>query len=276
MPHVMAGLRLGLLQRLARWSAARGWHDTSISLFHSCLGLMQELADPRGEGIMHHNLGLAHQMKGDVRGALVHFHRALKLEKLCGDEAHLAQTLLSVGDCHRKLEDPHRARTCFQQAYLYAIQARLPMLQAACCQFAAEASADAGDRQNALLNWERLTRLGREMQQLCLTLYGLNQQARLLMELNDIPAARDLALEAHSLAEASRDTYNLGLASLTLGEAAMQGGRWSQARKYLKTAEDCLKRDQALASQVQTRMRQLQAAEQPAETAAAPVQAISR
>jgi len=257
MPRLLHCLQVCLLQRLAQWSAAQGWHDLAISLFHSCLGAMQQLGDPKGEGIMHHNLGLAHQMKGDSRGAMVHFRRALDLERLAQDERSIAQTLLSLGNCHVELRDFEQARDTFHQAYLHAIRADFALAQAAACQYAAEASAELGDTEDALTQWQRLEKLGRDSERLGMAAYALNQQARLHYEAHLFTEARTAALSARELSQADEDAYNLGLASLTLGELALQLGQYSEARAHLTTAQTLLERHDEWRVEVEQSMAQL-------------------
>ena len=230
------------LQRVAQWCAARGWHDTAIGLFHSCLGWMQRDGDPKGEGIMHHNLGLAHQMKSDVRGAMVHYTRALSLEERAGDHAHLAQTLLALGKCHRELVDYDKARACFARAYLFAIQAEFPAAQAASCQFAAELAEHESDWSTALDQWGRLARIGLQHEQPRMAALAANQRARLHLILDAPDEARQEADGAREIAETIHDSYNLGLASATLGELAMLEQSWSKALELLTKAEKLLAR----------------------------------
>ncbi|HYE79771.1 MAG TPA: tetratricopeptide repeat protein [bacterium] len=230
------------MQRAAQWCAARGRHDAAIGLFHNCLGAMQRMGDPKGEGIMHHNLGLAHQLKGDLRGAVAHYNRALALEDLAGDVPHLAQSWIAVGACHRQLGDYAKARECFHKAYLRAIQASFVNAQAASCQYAAEVAELQGDTPGAIEQWGRLFRIGQEARQAQLAAYAANQLARLHLEQGSREEAWAEAEEARSLAEAAKDPFNVGLALATLGELCMKESAWSRALDLLLKAERLLQK----------------------------------
>jgi|GEM_PF-6206603 len=260
MARLLPGLSVCLLQRLAQWTAAQGWHDTSIGLFHSCLGVMQQLSDPKGEGIMHHNLGLVHQMKKDCRGAMVHFKRALDLERMAEDEPHIAQTLLSLGNCHRELRDFVRARECFRQAYLHAIRADFALAQAAACQMSAEMEMELGEPNEALVQWQRLEKLGTMVERVRMTAYALNQQGRILWEQRNVVEARHCAIAAKELAS-GEDSYNVGLASLTLGEIALHDASYAEARTYLTLAQSLLDRHEEWKPEIERSIEQLQRAQ---------------
>lgn len=275
MARLIPSLQVCLLQRLAQWTAARGWHDTSIGLFHSCLGVMQQLSDPKGEGIMHHNLGLVHQMKQDCRGAIVHFKRALDLERLAEDEPHIAQTLLSLGNCHRELRDFERARDCFQQSYLHAIRADFALAQAAACQMTAEMAMELGESGEALIQWQRLEKLGITVERPRMTAYALNQQGRLYWEQKLVTEARHCALAAKELT-AGEDSYNVGLASLTLGEIALHEASYAEARTYLTIAQSLLERHEEWKVEIERSIEQLQRAQSRTSDARALTSPVGR
>lgn len=242
MARVLVALYVDGMQRAAQWCAARGRHETAIGLFHNCLGAMQRIGDPKGEGIMHHNLGLAHQLKGDLRGAVTHYGRALTLEEIAGDFAHLSQSWIAVGGCHRELGDYTKARDCFNKAYLRAIQSNFVNAQAASCQYGAEIAELQGDGAGALEQWGRLFRIGQESRQPVLAAYASNQLARLHLEQGAREEAWAEAEEARSLAESAKDPFNTGLALATLGELCMKESAWSRALDLLTKAERLLQR----------------------------------
>ncbi|MEO7993823.1 MAG: tetratricopeptide repeat protein [bacterium] len=240
MPRGIIGFYVLWLQRVAQTCAARGHHEIAISLFHTCLGWMQRMEDPKGEGIMHHNLGLVHQFKGDIRGAAVHYSRALSLEELAKDWTHMAQTLLALAGCQKELGDSEKARDTYNRAYLFAIQAEFPTAQAASCQYGAELAEDACDYVAALEHWARLMRIAEENDLQRMHTFAANQRARLHLETGLLSDAASEAEVALKLAETYRDTYNAGLAHATIGELCVKSQAWSRALHHLTQAERLL------------------------------------
>ena len=102
-----------------------GEHDRAIDYYSQVLRQYESLRDAEGVADTLFNLASTLEQKGDLSGALGHYHRALKAEELLGREAEVASVKRSIGVTLAKLGRPREALKLFDDALTYFTRAKM-------------------------------------------------------------------------------------------------------------------------------------------------------
>jgi tetratricopeptide (TPR) repeat protein len=106
--HKMSGRRSSPLEP--------SWFDQALAAFQEALELVDRDKDPGLYGMILHELADVHTVTGDLQAAAASYRDAAKYKRLVGDPGDLAPTLVALGTCLIRADEPTEARSTLDQA----------------------------------------------------------------------------------------------------------------------------------------------------------------
>jgi tetratricopeptide (TPR) repeat protein len=94
----------------------QSWFDQALAAFQEALGLIDRDKDPGVYGLVLHDIGDVHSAAGDFREAAANYRDAVKYRRLADDPGDLAATLVALGTCLIRSDEPTEARSSLDQA----------------------------------------------------------------------------------------------------------------------------------------------------------------
>jgi tetratricopeptide (TPR) repeat protein len=92
------------------------WFEQALAAFQEALGLIDRDKDPGAYGLVLHDVGDVHAAAGEFREAAASYRDAVKYRRLADDPADLAATLVALGTCLVRSDEPTEARSSLDQA----------------------------------------------------------------------------------------------------------------------------------------------------------------
>ena len=92
------------------------WVDQALAAFQEALGLIDRDKDPGLYGLVLHDIGDVHAAAGEFREAAASYRDAVKYKRLADDPGDLAATLVALGICLVRSDEPTEARSSLDQA----------------------------------------------------------------------------------------------------------------------------------------------------------------
>jgi ATP/maltotriose-dependent transcriptional regulator MalT/two-component SAPR family response regulator len=208
------------------------------SLQHA-LRLYQELNAPYNIGAIHHDLGLAHELGGNLKRASDHYQAALQQWQQLGNLAAWANTLNSLGVIHYLQGDYEQASQLLNEALDKVRQANNLRVEALIWSSLGDLQRDLGAydlaRQAYSDGWHAATRAGEGF----VVTYALDGLGNTLRLQGDLVHARERISEALEHAEEHGSAYEIGLCQTSLGILEAEKGNLEVARRYLDMATEC-------------------------------------
>src|SRR5512132_775618 len=92
------------------------WFVQALAAFQEALELVDRDKDPGLYGMVLHELADVHTATGDLQAAAASYRDAAKYKRLVGDPGDLAPTLVALGTCLIRADEPTEARSTLDQA----------------------------------------------------------------------------------------------------------------------------------------------------------------
>lgn len=92
------------------------WFDQALAAFQEALGLIDREREPGAYGVVLHDIADVHTAAGDLQAAAASYRDAVKYKLLADDPGGLAATLVALGTCLIRADEPTEARSTLDQA----------------------------------------------------------------------------------------------------------------------------------------------------------------
>jgi tetratricopeptide (TPR) repeat protein len=92
------------------------WFDQALAAFQEALGLIDREKEPGVYGVVLHDIAEVHTAAGDLQEAAASYRDAVKYKLLADDPGGLAATLVALGTCLIRSDEPTEARTILDEA----------------------------------------------------------------------------------------------------------------------------------------------------------------
>src|SRR4029453_14080488 len=92
------------------------WFEQALAAFQEALELVDRNKDPRLYGMILHDIADVHATAGDLQVAAASYRDAVKYKRLIDDPGDLAPTLVALGTCLIRADEPTEARSTLDQA----------------------------------------------------------------------------------------------------------------------------------------------------------------
>jgi LuxR family transcriptional regulator, maltose regulon positive regulatory protein len=199
---------------------------------YSLLSSLQDI------GMIHHDMGLARELAGDLDGAAEHYNTALSYWEQIGNPSPWANELNSLGVvCHLK-GDLDGAQSALTQAFEKSCQAGDLRVQAFILASLADVFRDLGNLQQASRRYEQALEIAHRANLGMIITYALDGLGNLSRVAGDLKQARFRLEDAYSYASEHGTAYELSLCLISLGILAHETGRLDDAFDHLDQAVD--------------------------------------
>ena len=186
-----------LLHELGVFHKVRGEGAKALEYYEQSLSIKKELNDPRGEATTLSAMGGVYSDLGDKKRALELFEQALPLRRLVGDRGGQAATLSAMGKVYSYLGDKGRALELYEQALPLRRQVGDRGGEATTLNNMGGVYSALGDKERALELYEQALPLRHQVGDRDGEAYTLHNMAMTLWEMEE--RERALQLEEQSL-----------------------------------------------------------------------------
>jgi LuxR family maltose regulon positive regulatory protein len=210
----------------------------SLEALQQSLKLYEELETPYDIGMIYHDMGMGHELAGDLDRAVIHYRAALQRWQLLGNLGPWANTLNSLGVIHYLQGKYEQASQLLNEALSKVQQANNLRVEACVWASLGDLHCDLGAYVQAQQAYteglKAATRVG-EGFAATYTLDGLGNLFRLQ---GNLAHARQQLLEALQHAEQHGSAYETGLCYTSLGILASAEGNLMVAHQQLSRAAE--------------------------------------
>jgi len=216
----------------------------AIKELETALKLCRSLNDPVRVAWLHHDLGIAHRMKGDIETER-HFQIALDFWRRVGNATGLANTLNSIGVGYHQQGKYTKAIETLEQARKQARQVGQLRLEAYALASLGDVYRDQNDYAHAQDAYRTAYDIAVRISDGFIITYTLIALGELLRLLGEFETANSLLHQAAEQAESHQSGYELGLTMTALGILSCEQGNSDAAINHLTHAVELLDRSSA-------------------------------
>jgi LuxR family transcriptional regulator, maltose regulon positive regulatory protein len=214
--------------------------DEGRRALYQAMALYEELGATYHLALAHHDLGLSHEMGGDLAGALDHYQAALACWQELGSLSPWANTLNSLGVVHYLKGEYDQARLLLNQALLKAQQAGDLRIQAYALASLGDLHCDVGAYELAQGAFGQALETARRAHLGLIIPYALDGLGNVARLRGDWPEAAKRLHQALEHAEQHGSTHEAGRCHISLGILANDRGDLEAARAHLDQAVELL------------------------------------
>ncbi len=200
------------------------------------LSLYEELDASYDLGMVRHELGLSHELAGDLEGAMDHYQAALQYWQQLGNPGPWANTLNSLGVIHHLRGDYDQALQLFNQALDKVQQAADVRVEAFTWASVGDLHRDLGAYEQARQAYTEGLRAAKRAGSGFAITYTLDALGNISRLHGDPAQAQKQLQEAMDRAKEHESAYEIGLCHTSLGILANEQGEWATARQHLNRA----------------------------------------
>jgi ATP/maltotriose-dependent transcriptional regulator MalT len=200
------------------------------------LHLREELDDPYDIGMVHHDLGLAYELEGDLTKAASHYLAALQQWQQLGNLGAWANTLNSLGVIHYLQGDYERASQLLNEALAKIRQVNNLRVEALIWASLGDLHRDMGSYDSARQAYSDGLHAATRSGEGFVVTYALDGLGNTLRLQGDLIRAGERLLEALEHAEEHGAAYEIGLCHASFGILESEKGNLESARSYLDMA----------------------------------------
>jgi LuxR family maltose regulon positive regulatory protein len=204
------------------------------------LRIYEELADPYNVGMVHHDLGLGHELAGDLTGAVDHYQAALAYWQRLGNLSAWANTLNGLGVVYYLQGQYDQALAVLTEALSRAQQARDLRIEAYALASLGDLHRDVGEYEGAHGTYAQALEIARRAHLGFVVTYALDGLGNVARLQGDLTQARKRLYQAMEYAEDHGSAYLTGLCHTSLGILANEQGDLVAARHHLDRAVEIL------------------------------------
>jgi LuxR family transcriptional regulator, maltose regulon positive regulatory protein len=216
----------------------------AIEEFTIALELWELLKDSTKIAWLHHELGVAYRMAGNI-DAEKHFQLALEYWHSSNNLVGLANTLNSIGVGQHRRGDYSQAIQTMEQAREQAHLAGQLRTEAYSIASLGDVYRDQGNYDRAKENYQTAYEIGRRIHNGFMITYALTMLGEISCLTGDLPTAQSFLAQAAEHASNHRSNYELGLTTTALGILKCISGNTIEAINHLERALELLDRSGA-------------------------------
>ncbi len=200
------------------------------------LHLLEELHTPYDLGMVHHDLGLSHELAGDLDGAVDHYQSALDMWQQLGNLGPWANTLNGLGVVYYQRGQYGQALPTLNEALTRAGQAGDLRVEAYVWASLGDLHRALGAIVRAQEAYLQALDVARRAQVGFIVTYALDGLGNTLRQHGQLIEARNKLQKALEHAQKQESTYEIGLCHTSLGILAAEEGDPLAARHHLDRA----------------------------------------
>ena len=233
--------RDGLIRALAHRNAGLcqlrlGKQEAGRRSLEEALRLCQALASPHDVATVHNDLGLAHEIGGDLDGAVRHYEAAVRCWEDLGNLGLWADTLHALGAALCALGRYDDALPVLHEAVAKAQQAGNVWVEAHARVRLGDLQRDLGALGLARSEYAQALEIASRAKLGPVVTHALIGEGEILRLQGDWPEARARLLEALALAMERQSDWEIGLCHTSLGIVASEEGNLEAATTHLDQA----------------------------------------
>jgi LuxR family transcriptional regulator, maltose regulon positive regulatory protein len=213
-----------------------GRMDDGRSALRQAMQLFQELAGIQDIAMIQHDMGLVHELAGDLSGASDYYRLALQSWQELGNLSPWANELNSLGVVYHMQGELEQAVACFEDALLKARQSGDLRIQAFILASQGDLRRDQGDYTAAESAYQEALETAHRANSGMIITYALDGLGNLARLRDDFIQARYRLQDAWEYAEEHTSAYELSLCQLSQGILANETGNLGEARLHLDSA----------------------------------------
>jgi LuxR family transcriptional regulator, maltose regulon positive regulatory protein len=202
----------------------------------TAMQLYQELAGTQDIGMIHHDMGLVHELAGDLVGAGDYYRLALQSWQELGNLSPWANELNSLGVVYHMQGELEQAAACFEDALQKARQSGDLRIQAFILASLGDLRRDLGDTNAAESAYQEALETAHRANSGMIIMYALDGLGNLARLQDDYLQARYRLQDAWDYAEEHASAYELSLCEISQGILANETGSLGEARAHLEAA----------------------------------------
>ena len=213
-----------------------GQEEAGRQALEEALRLCETLASPHDAATVHSDLGLAHEISGDLEGAVTHYQAALGCWEDLGNLGPWADTLQALGAALYDLARYDDALPVLHEAVAKAQQAGNGWVEAHARVGLGDLHRDLGALGLARGEYAQALEIAERAKLGTVITQALNGEGDILRQQGDLPEARRRLLEALAQATERHSDWEIGLCHTSLGIVANEEGDLAAARTHLDRA----------------------------------------
>nr|NIV39979.1 tetratricopeptide repeat protein [Anaerolineae bacterium] len=198
--------------------------------------LYETLADSHGEGMVYHDLGMAHDLMGDLPGALHHYQAALQRWEKLGSPGPWANTLNGVGVVYHLQGKYDQAAQTLEEALDKSRRSGDLRVEAFIWASLGDLHRDQGAHERAQQAYTQALEIADRSRIAFIQTYATNSLGDVLRLQGDTARASSQLNRALALAEQHESGYEASLCHTSLGVLAGETGDLKTARRHLDLA----------------------------------------
>ncbi len=198
--------------------------------------LYQELGSAQDIGMIQHDIGLVHELAGDLAGASDYYRLALQSWQELGNLSPWANELNSLGVASHMQGELEQAEAFFEDALQKARQSGDLRIQAFVLASQGDLRRDLGEFLAAESAYQEALETAHRANSGMIITYALDGLGNLARLQDDFIQARYRLQDAWEYAEEHASAYELSLCQVSQGVLANETGSLAEARSYLEAA----------------------------------------
>ncbi len=204
------------------------------------LRLYIELSDTHNTGLVEHDLGLLHDLSGDLVNAIVHYRAALVVWEQVGNLSRWANTLNGLGVVYYLLGRYDEAKKMLTDALIKAQQIKDQRIEAYILASLGDLYRDLGAYEQSRQIYLHALEVSQRGKIISMGIYALDGLGNIFRLEGDLAEAENKLTEALSQAISVESRYIQGVCIISMGILNIQKGNLQQARSYLDQADEKL------------------------------------
>ncbi len=203
------------------------------------LDLASKLKYKEGKATSYNRLGVAEKNNGNYQSALMYYELALKLRIESGDRAAVANTLLNIGNIHRRLGELERAKEGFSEGLEYLAPEDRTLIKAKLLNALGTINKHLGEYEEAIKNFLESSKLREELGDFKSAAVGHLSMGALYEKLGHYGAALESYQKSLSIYERIEDTLGMVKCFNNIGNAYYYQNEDAKAQAfYLKALSE--------------------------------------
>ena len=207
-----------------------------LGALRQALSLYEKLDASYDVGSVHHDLGLGHDLAGDLEGAVHHYQAALQSWQQLGNPGPWAHTLNNLSVIYSLRGEYDHALQLLNDALIKVRKSGNLRVEAAIWASLGDLHRDLGVYGQARQAYTEGLRIATRASEGFIITYTLDGLGNTLRLQGDLAQARKQLLEALEQAERHGSTYETGLCHSSLGTLACEDSDLAAARRHLNQA----------------------------------------
>lgn len=216
-------------------------YDSSITAYKKTIAFAKKAKRDDVLNLAYQNIAISYQMVSNYPQALSYFQKALAFTERKGDIKSQSYIWLNMGLTYMLIDDLPRTEKAFSRAIRLAKQQKIRNVEMYAYSNLSGTMTKKGNYQAAYDYAMKAVRIGRETADLGITAASLSKAVSSLADMGKLKEAYQLGLQSLTVADSSKQPYNIFQVKASLGHVLRLQGLYSQAIPYLEQGLSAMK-----------------------------------